>query len=468
MNFPRILNFLFLIVLISFSCVSSRTTQTKSGPVVIEARQWSKTDGVVHYSEWQQYKAITLATLDGFKPTSDPLKTKYGSDPSRKLKKTGFFYSQKVSGRWWIVDPDGNATLNVALNGVRPGSSARNEQALIERYGTEQNWIVQTHQEIEKIGFNGTACWSEVPLIRFSNTKDETPLCYTMILNLFSGFQKQEKKAHPEGPAFPVFSPDFEVYAEKHAQKLTETKDDKELLGYFSDNELNFSTGTLDDYISLADDKDPHYLIAKAWLDKNGIEKDKITDSHREQFLGVVAERYYKVVASAIRKYDPNHMYLGSRLHGKPKHNQFIVRAAGKYSDILSINYYGQWEPVAKHFQEWNEWANKPVIITEFYTKGDDSGMPNISGAGWRVRTQNERGIFYENFCIRLLQMKNCVGWNWFRYMDNDPTDTTADQSNSDSNKGIVNNLYELYQPLTVHMRDLNMNRYNLVRYFDN
>jgi hypothetical protein len=120
-----------------------------------------------------------------------------------------------------------------------------------------------------------------------------------------------------------------------------------------------------------------------------------------------------------------------------------------------------------KHFKEWQKWADKPVIITEFYIKGDDSGLPNISGAGWRVKTQEERGIFYENFCLKLLQMKNCVGWHWFRYMDNDPTDTTADESNNDSNKGIVNNFYEYYQPLTHQMMELNSNRYSLIRYFD-
>lgn len=55
------------------------------------------------------------------------------------------------------------------------------------------------------------------------------------------------------------------------------------------------------------------------WLKQQGITLQQITDEHREEFAGVVAERYYKVVSEAIRKYDPNHLYLGSRLHGKPK-----------------------------------------------------------------------------------------------------------------------------------------------------
>ncbi|MEI7982515.1 MAG: agarase, partial [Bacteroidota bacterium] len=193
-----------------------------------------------------------------------------------------------------------------------------------------------------------------------------------------------------------------------------------------------------------------------------------INDDIRVDFLGIVSEQYYKVVSGVIRKYDPNHMYLGSRLHGKPKFIPGILKSAGKYADIVSVNYYGYWEPEQDHFKNWDKWAGKPILITEFYTKGDDSGLPNNSGAGWRVKTQNDRGVFYENFCIKLIRMKNCVGWQWFRYMDNDPTDTLADPSNSDSNKGIVDNMYDYYDALTDHMLRLNNNRFGLIQYFDN
>ena len=101
-------------------------------------------------------------------------------------------------------------------------------------------------------------------------------------------------------------------------------------------------------------------------------------------------------------------------------------------------------------------------MITEFYTKAEDSGLPNITGAGWLVKTQHERGIFYQNFCLSLLSAPNCVGWHWFRYQDNDPTDPKADPSNNDSNKGLVNNRYEVYLPLAEKMIELNRNAHGL------
>ncbi|MCX6267332.1 MAG: agarase [Bacteroidetes bacterium] len=384
----RTINLVFIFFLLIFSCVSTHKIPT-SASVRVEARQWSKVDGVVHYSDWKPFPAITLDDLNGFKAVTQEPQSIYGSDPDRQFKATGFFYTIKEDDRWWIVDPEGKASWNVAVNGVRPGPSQR-------KFGSEESWIKKTHKDIEAIGFNGTACWSEVRLVKYSNEQCSTPLCYTIILSLWSGYQKQARKEKKPQSSFSVFDTAFESYVNRQLQKLNETKEDHDLLGYFSDNELSFNPAILDEYLAIGDQENPNYKAAIRWMDEMGISGATLTSHQREMFLGVVAERYFKVVKEAIRKADPNHMYLGSRLHGKPKHNEYIVRSAGKYCDIISINYYGQWEPSLKHFADWGKWADKPVIITEFYAKGDDSGLPNMSGAGWRVKTQEERGIFYD------------------------------------------------------------------------
>ena len=59
------------------------------------------------------------------------------------------------------------------------------------------------------------------------------------------------------------------------------------------------------------------------------------------------------------------------------------------------------------------------------------------------------------------------VGWDWFKYMDNDPNDKGADPSNRDSNKGILNNRYEPYSPLLAAMKQINERVYSLADYFD-
>ncbi len=132
-----------------------------------------------------------------------------------------------------------------------------------------------------------------------------------------------------------------------------------------------------------------------------------------------------------------------------------------------SVNYYDVWTPSQQQLALWESESGKPVLITEWYTKAEDSGLANTGGAGWLVKTQHDRGLFYQNYTLALLQSKVCVGWDWFKYADNDPTDISADPSNRDANKGIVNMRYQPYQPLLEDMKQINNRVYTLADYFN-
>jgi hypothetical protein len=173
------------------------------------------------------------------------------------------------------------------------------------------------------------------------------------------------------------------------------------------------------------------------------------------------------VTTAAIRKHDPNHLCLGPRLHGGALKHPGILRAAGRHLDAVAMNVYNKWTPEPELFEAWRTHLKKPVIVTEFYAKGADSGFANTTGAGWLVETQRDRALFYQNFVLGMLESKMCVGWDWFKYMDNDPNDTTADPSNRDSNKGIVKGNYEAYGELLEGMRELNGRVYQVVEWMD-
>jgi len=226
---------------------------------------------------------------------------------------------------------------------------------------------------------------------------------------------------------------------------------------------------TLDNFLKLPHE-DPGYQAARAWVEehkgKDAKEKD-LTDADREAFLGVVVERYFRIVSKAIKAHDPNHLYLGSRFHSDEKKIAAVFQAAGKYADAISINHYHSWTPGLKQLADWVEWSGKPFLITEFYAKGQDSGMPNTTGAGWLVKTQADRGLFYQNFTLGLLESKGCVGWHHFKYQDNDPDNPNVDPSNRDSNKGFVTSRFEEYGAFLKRMRELNLNVYPLAGFLD-
>ncbi len=81
--------------------------------------------------------------------------------------------------------------------------------------------------------------------------------------------------------------------------------------------------------------------------------------------------------------------------------------------------------------------------------------------------TQKDRAAFYQSFVLALLESRNCVGWHWFKYMDNDPDDPRTDPSNRDSNKGMVTIRYEPYRDLVAGMKAINREIYPLADHFD-
>lgn len=108
----------------------------------------------------------------------------------------------------------------------------------------------------------------------------------------------------------------------------------------------------------------------------------------------------------------------------------------------------------------------RTFMITELYVKGEDTGMADTSGAGWIVKTQAERGYFYQNFIMALLKSRTCVSWHWLAYQDNDP-EGKSDKSNRDSTKGLVTWDYHPYQAALAQMKAVNCQLYRLTEYFD-
>ena len=83
-----------------------------------------------------------------------------------------------------------------------------------------------------------------------------------------------------------------------------------------------------------------------------------VTSDLNNEFLGMLAEKYYKAVREAVNAADPGLMYVGSRLHGSAKYVRQIVEAAGRYCDIVSINYYSRSKIVwISKFYEQHYWT---------------------------------------------------------------------------------------------------------------
>jgi len=333
----------------------------------------------------------------------------------------GFFHIKKVNGYWYIVDLEGYLFFTIGVNSVSRGGG------------------VKLPDFLRDIGANTLGCWSDETI----NEEALHKMAYCPRWNFMTTYKnstQRTKDLYAKG-IIPVFDPAYAVFCDNHARQLTRTSNDPFLLGHFSDNELpiydNATYGNLlDRFLAIEDKSDPNYIAAKNWLAGRKGGNYTITGEDHELFHGYVAGTYYKITGEAIKKYDPNHLYLGSRLHGAAKYKSSIFIEAGKYVDIISINVYGIWTPEKSDMDKWSA-GGKPFFVTEFYAKAVDSGLPNKGGAGWLVPTQEDRAKFFENFTLALIEHPGCVGFHWFRYMDD-----------ADANKGLINANYQWYEPL--------------------
>jgi hypothetical protein len=428
-------------------------------------------------SDWTMRDTRTIELLEGFQPGSRKIQcSKYGGRLDKKAEAKGFFYPKKVADRWWLVDPEGNFFIHIGVCSVNGGRSKISQKPAMDKFGTWDKWAEFTTALLTKYGFNGTGGWSDTKTLRAALH----PLAYTLSWNFMGSFGRskrltQQEPGHLGYPnnCIPVFHPDFEKFCDDYAKKLAATKDDPWLVGHFSDNELPIVFDMLDRSLQL-DVSNPNlrygYEAAKKWFNgRKGKDADlkDVTDADRQAFLCYAFDRYYRITTDAIRRYDSNHLCLGSRLHGRALRIPGIFRVAGKHLDVIAVNYYGAWGPDQERMAMWAAESGRPFMITEFYAKGHDSGLPNVSGAGWLVPTQTDRAWFYQNFTLGLLESKSCVGWHWFKYRDNNPLDLSTDPSNRDSNKGIVSYKYEPYIALLQQMKKLNDDVYPLIDYFD-
>lgn len=422
-------------------------------------------------AKWSTFRSRTLEDVSGKPLPPDVLLDSYGGLSSKTAKATGFFHAKKIVGRWWLVDPDGGLYIHKGMVSVSMLHSDGAKAALNAKMGDELTWAAHALELLKDHGFNGLGAWSDTPRL----TAAQPRMAYTLIWNFMSNYGKKRGGTFKQsghmgypGDCMFLFDPEFETFCDEHAKQLSASKDDPWLLGHFSDNELPFKSSMLDHYLALPE-ADAGHKAAAAWLEArlgHGAHKE-ITAAERSAFLSHCVDTYCRIVATAIKKYDPNHMFLGPRFHGGNISQPEVFKAAGAYLDAVAVNYYRAWSPDLKKLEMWEQQSGKPCIISEWYAKGVDSGLTNKDGFGWLVKTQRERGLFYQNFTLGLLQSKVCVGWHWFKYTDNDPEDNKADASNRDANKGIVNNRYEPYVALLSDMQSINERVYGLIDIFD-
>ena len=322
----------------------------------------------------------------------------YGGWLKLKGPKTGFFHTQQVGGRWWLVTPEGTVFFAKGVGSIDYGPDRDASPEHLKKLVTQlKGWNFNTVQ----------ARAAQLP-----------GMPYTVILGLASS---TERNLWLEGIVPDYFSPEFGEGVERRAAAVCPgLANDPWLIGYFTDNEIRWvpdirSRDSVLEAFLKKPPESPGFQRAVAFLKARGHTPESITDEDKAGFLEIAAAQYGRLVHAAIRRHDRNHLIVGSRFNSRAPIP--LSRALGPYYDVFSFNNYDHRAPLYK-LREISLVTGKPAMVAEFSFKAMDSGLPNSVGAGEPVATQQDRAELAAEYVQDLARLPTCVGYYWFKYRD--------------------------------------------------
>ena len=423
----------------------------------------------------------TVETIEGYEyKLDDPdQKDQYGGYMGwgQIGEKTGFFHTEFINGRWWVIDPLGYPFFRTAVCTISP---KKNTLTTPEEF---MAWAQPASDRLKELGFNSVGGWSCPYLHDVKN-----PLTYTHITKTLRFYATElgvevstAGGAQFAGAVSPVFNPSFVDYAKKNLEEqITPFVNDPNIYGWMSDNELEYNEKALEGYLSL-DPTLPQniYSYAMGWTfmymrtKYTDVSKDDISTRLKKEYISVIFDRYFDVVTTHLKAIDPNHMYMGSRfVKGCVERNDYVLKISGLYCDIITYNCYRETALRSDVIQKIQNLTNRPFAITEFATAGMDACnvedlVTNANNVGFTVRTQADRGISVQSFVLKLMECQYCVGYDYYKYRTSDPKSTTSDLSNLTGSSALITQRETEYTDFTARLGQVNNAMYSIIKFFD-
>ncbi len=390
----------------------------------------------------------------------------------------GFFTVKNISERWYLISPDKKPFFSAGISSV---AAEDKDYKLGARHynGLEKKkinvWALDTMTFLTNIGFNTLGCWSSPEICRLG----------------MPYFKVIEFKKYNENKLVDIFGPEFEKMIEKTVtDACTNCADDPNLIGYFLGNDLNWF-GDYSFYMGHASYLFDMYFDLDRWtagkkrvieflknryssLDEfNNSWNLKITNFNdlagmrmsqfnskdineiRNEFLIIVAEKYYSLMTEKVRSIDKNHLIFSDRFANSVPEQ--VLKISGKYCDAISLNYYKNLPDIDRGYLEAiYEIVKKPVLISEFTFRSMDntSELRNTIGPDTTVASQEDRGVHFKRYSMSFAGLPFIIGYHWFQFYD-DPQDGRA-SDDEDNNYGIVDQAGRPYVKLINAMREAN------------
>jgi len=414
-------------------------------------------------TEQQYYDAFPKAQRDSFGGF-------LGSSEALGLTKTGFFHVEKIGEKWFLVNPEGNAFFHLGINGFNPSDDYTytegredifewlpprdgefatawhhedywNSRAIsfylanvIRKYGKPYNheeWATRMIDRVRALGFTSIGCFSAIP-----NAARQKNFPYVSSFGFWGlGYDIPGAREF-----FDPFNPSVvrridEIFARTVAPRA----DDPLLIGYYLANEqgvedlpkalaaLDSSFAAKQALVDFLKNKYTNIAAFNAAWEMNVDSFDELVgqglpvstraaNADMTEFVEIFLNKYYSLLHDTFRKYDKNHMLIGSRWQPGTANNEILVRTCAKYCDVISVNYYTMAFD-RDYLDRLHRWSgDKQFLLSEwYYSNTSETGLGSSHNP---VNSQRERGLAYRNYVEQTASMDYVVGIEWFTLID--------------------------------------------------
>jgi len=400
-----------------------------------------------------------------------------GSGEKLGLKATGFFHMEQKGDRWILVNPAGNAFFHLGVCGFNPNDDftltkgretayewlpeAKGEFETAFRPGSDAS-IVSFHlvnqirkygqpfdadsfaarmiERLRKWGFNSVGAFTELGFGDAARKQAQFPGVAHLAINSWENV----KRIPGIHETFDPFDQPTRDQVEKNlAASLPARANDPLIIGYYIVNEPIYEQiPHIVPSLKGSEHACKRELVAwlqqkyktieafnQAWqlsaasfeaLNEEGLAMT--TDTAKADavaFAEVFLDHYLTLVKETFRKYDPNHMLIGSRLQPATISHEWVCRVMGKHVDVMSFNYYtyGLDKAFLRRIYDWT--GGRPMFLSEFFwSSPKDSGLTG----GREVDSQQQRGLAYRNYVEQAASLGFVTGVEWFTMVDQSVT----------------------------------------------
>lgn len=423
-------------------------------------------------------------------PATDAFGGLPGSKEKYKLTSTGFFHLGRIGDRDVFVTPEGNAFFQLGLCTLQPGddytfiggrrgtyewlpdmkgpfaTAFRENPDTVSFYLTNvirkydkpydvDSWTTHNVKRARTWGFNSAGAFG-----------GHRPTLARLNFPYSPGLPLRTEDIKAPIPGLPdIFDPFNDKAAPNmdaaFASHVAPNAGDPLIVGYFLGNEQFFEDipkvipmlkGDMPAKMRLVQMlKEKYSTIAAfniAW-NLSAASFDALADmplasqtdtSHADllAYQALFMDRYYQLITQTFKKYDRNHLLIGNRWTPRTANQEVVCAAAGRYLDVISINYYTQaFDPAFIQRVHTAAGGKRPIMLSEWSFGTSEQGL---SGGVIDVKDQTERGKCYRDYVEGAVASKFVVGIQWFAYIDQALTGRYFQGYNGERmNIGIIN-----------------------------